>query len=64
MQCKIFASRNRKNLEETINEWLKEHPVSPQSMTFQITSVYCEDPDSHIVEHTVVLFYVPMSAIW
>jgi hypothetical protein len=63
MECKIFYARSRKELEANINAWLKEHPVSPDSMRFQFSSVALDDPDEHIVEHTLVLFYVPMRAI-
>lgn len=63
MECKIFYSRSRKEIEKQVNAWLKEHPVSPDSMRFEFSSVVLDDPDEHIVEHTLVLFYVPMRAI-
>lgn len=63
MECKIFASRHRDKLEAAINAWLQDHPVSPDSMRFEYHAVYMSDPDVHIVEHTVVLFYVPLRAI-
>lgn len=63
MECKIFYARSRKELEKQLNDWLKDHPVTPDSMRFQFSSVYCEDPNEHIIEHTLVLFYVPLRAI-
>jgi hypothetical protein len=63
MKCKVFSSRTRKELEKAINEWLETHPVTPETMRFEYGAVYCEDPDEHIIEHTVVVFYVPMGSI-
>lgn len=63
MECKIFYSRSRKELEANVNAWLKDHPVSPDSMRFEFSSVYLDDQVEHIVEHTLILFYVPMRAI-
>ncbi len=63
MKVKIFYSRSRKDLEEKLNKWLETNPVSPDSMRFQVTSVLLDDPDEHIIEHTLFLFYVPMQAI-
>lgn len=63
MECKIFAARSRADLQEKVNAWLATHPVTPESMRFQFSSVYMEDPDQHIIEHTLILFYVPMVQI-
>ena len=60
MECKIFASKSRVKLEEQVNEWLNTHPVSPDTMRFQFSSVYLDDPDTHIIEYTLVLFFIPM----
>lgn len=60
MKVKIFGSRTRPDLEKQVNTWLETHPVSPDSMRFQYGAIYMDDPEQHIVEHTLVLFYVPM----
>lgn len=63
MECKIFASSSLKDLEEKVNEWLQRNPVSPESMRFQFSATSLNDPIDNTIEHTVVLFYVPMRAI-
>lgn len=63
MLCKVFYHIHRSKLQEQVNEWLKNNPVSPQSMSFQFSTVVIEDPDSYKLEHTLVLFYVPMRAM-
>lgn len=64
MRCKVFQSRNRADLEEKVNAWLERNPVSPDTMRFQFSSVAIDDsPDTYIVSHTLVLFYVPLHAI-
>ena len=63
MQIKIFHSSNRKELESFVNEWLKTHPVSPDSMRFEFSTVAIEDEISYRLEHTLILFYVPMRTI-
>lgn len=64
MRCKVFSARTRKALEEAVNKWLETNPVSPDTMRFEYSAVYCEDPTEHIIEHTLVLFYVPMVPIF
>lgn len=63
MRVKIFGARTRQALEEAVNQWLKTNPVAPDTMRFEYGAVYCEDPVEHIIEHTLVLFYVPMLPI-
>lgn len=63
MECKIFYSTSRLGLQDEVNKWLKEHPVTPESMRFQFTSVNLDDPSIIQVEHTLVLFYVPMMSV-
>ncbi len=60
LKCKVFSARKQANLEQAINEWLGRHPVTLETMRFEYGAVYCEDPDEHIIEHTVIVFYVPM----
>jgi len=55
MQCKIFCAIRPKELELYVNEWLKENPISPQSMKFQYNGVGFDAAD--MTEHTLVLFY-------
>lgn len=63
MKVKIFYARTRRDLEKQVNEWLSVNPVSPNSMRFQFTSVGFESVDSYEIDHTLVLFYVPMHAM-
>jgi len=63
MQVKIFSANSTVKLQDAINEWLAKHPVLPDSMRFVYSTVNCDDPVEYIVEHTVVLFYVPMRPI-
>lgn len=63
MLCQIFFGGHRSQLQDQVNEWLKTHPVSPQTMHFQFSTVSIEDSDSYRLEHTLVLFYVPMRAM-
>lgn len=63
MECKIFHARNRLDLQEKVNKWLSEHPVSPDSMKFQLTTVSIEDPNEYILEHTLIVFFVRMHAM-
>jgi len=63
LQVKIFSANSTVKLQDAINEWLAKHPVSPDSMRFEYSAVYCDDPIEHIVEHTVILFYIPMRPI-
>lgn len=57
MECKVFWATSRMKLQDEVNEWLKTH--QPESFNFQFSSVYLEDPVEHIIEHTLVLFYIP-----
>ena len=63
MKCKIFHARSVVALEDAINKWLETHPVSPDSMRFEFSTVYGEDEVEHILFHTLVLFYVPMMRV-
>lgn len=63
MECKIFYGSNREEIQNKVNAWLKEHPVTPDSMRFQFSTVSIEDTDSYRLEHTLVVFYVPMHPI-
>lgn len=60
MECKIFCGRNREKLQDEVNAWLKMHPVSPESMRFEFSTVLLEDEVQFILEHTLVVFFVPM----
>ena len=65
MKCKIFVAHKRQALEDQVNQWLESNPVAPDSMRFEYGAICVEDlvePDS-TVEHTLVLFYVPMMPI-
>jgi hypothetical protein len=63
MECKIFYARSRLELQKTVNSWLQEHPVSPDSMSFQFSTVSLEDSTEFILEHTLIIFFVPMIRI-
>lgn len=65
MECKIFTANSRIALERQLNEWLPDHPVTPDSMRFEFSTVVLTDQNggSQRVEHTLVLFYVPMRMI-
>lgn len=63
MECKIFYERSRVELQKQVNQWLETHPVTPDSMRFQFSTVSIEDVDAYRLEHTLVLFYVPMRMI-
>ena len=63
MECKIFYSQSRLGLQDEVNAWLKAHPVTPESMRFHFSSVTLEAPDEYIIEHTLVLFYIPVEPI-
>ncbi len=63
MECKIFGSQDYRQLERDVNEWLKTHVISPESMRFQATTVTYEDSVEFIPIHTIVLFYVPLRMI-
>lgn len=60
MVCKIFYATSRLELQNMVNQWLAEHPVSPDSMRFEFSTVVIEDTDSYRLEHTLVVFFVPM----
>ncbi len=60
MECKVFYARNREKLQDAVNEWLKTHHVSPESMHFQFSTVVLADDVEFILEHTLVVFYVPL----
>lgn len=60
MQVKIFHGRNWRELEDELNKWLREHPVSPESMRTEFSTVMYEDETSYAEIHTLILFYVPM----
>lgn len=63
MRVKVFHSRNRNELEKQLNSWLGDNMVSPESMRFQFSSVVIEDSTEWMLEHTLILFYVPLQAI-
>lgn len=63
MECKIFSAINRNDLQDKVNAWLQTHLVSPESMHFQLTTISIEDADSYKLEHTLILFYVPLRMI-
>jgi hypothetical protein len=63
MNCKIFYASRRELLQKEVNEWLQTHPVSPESMHFQFSTVLIESDIDYKLEHTLVLFYVPMRII-
>lgn len=63
MRVKVFGARSRKDLEEKLNDWLTTHPVSPDGMHVEFAATYCDDPQEHIIEMTLVLFYIPMMPI-
>jgi hypothetical protein len=63
MKMKIFFSRTRKELQEAVNAFLEQNPVSPDSMRFEFSSIAVTTPIELIIEHTLVLFYVPMHSI-
>ncbi len=63
MECKVFYARNREKLQDQVNEWLKKNPVSPETMRFQFSTVALEDSTEYALEHTLIIFYVPMRAI-
>lgn len=63
MKFKLFASRTRSGLEEQINQWLEENLVVLESMRFKYCATPLEDPDVHIIEYSIVLFYVPLYAL-
>ncbi len=58
MKCKIFYGRNREHLQNAVNHWLEVNPVRLER--FQFSSVKLDDDMEHIIDHTLVLFYVPM----
>lgn len=65
MKCKIFTAHQRQALEDQVNQWLESNPVTPDSMRFEYGAICLEDlvePDA-VIEHTLVLFYVPMMPI-
>lgn len=63
MRCKIFYGSNRQELEDMVNKWLETNPVTPDSMRFEFSTASVEDETSYKLEHTLVLFYVPMQRI-
>ncbi len=63
MKCKVFEARSRSDLEEQVNQWLETHPVSPESMRFEYACVSLEDSIQFVLEHTLVLFYVPFTTV-
>jgi hypothetical protein len=63
VECRIFWGQSQMKIQDEVNEWLKTHPVSPESMRFQFSTVVLEDPTEWILEHTLVVFYVPMVRI-
>jgi len=60
MECKIFYGRNREELQNHVNAWLKTHSITPESVRFQFSTVSIESESEYTLEHTLVLFYVPM----
>lgn len=64
MQCKIFSARNLEKLEQSVNDWLKVNPVTPESMHMQFSTVIQEDDVTFALIYTLVLFYVPMIPLW
>lgn len=63
MKVKVFQCRSKHDLEEVVNKFLAQNPVTPDSMRFQYSTTVVEDSMEHIVMHHLVLFYVPMMAI-
>lgn len=63
MRVKVFQSRSRASLEETVNAWLERNEVSPTHIQFSSVLIESNDVSSYVVEHTLVLFYVPLHAI-
>ena len=63
MRIKIFYGRSRQDLEQAVNTWLSTHAVSPATMHFQFSTVSLEDETQFILEHTLVVFYVPMERV-
>jgi hypothetical protein len=58
MRCKIFYSRSRRELEKAVNEWLETHMLVIE-MPIRFSSVAIQDETEYILEHTIVLFYIP-----
>lgn len=59
MQCKIFSHTSRARLEEVLNQWLENNPILPGCLCATYGTINC-DPARGIVEHVIVLFYVPL----
>src|SRR5258708_4110419 len=57
MKVKIFHSRRIDALEEAVNAFLESHEVSIQHTQF--TTAYAEDDATHLMFHTLILFYWP-----
>jgi hypothetical protein len=57
MNCKIFYSRRREQLERNINAWLATHVVNV--LYTQLSTVAIESDIEYILEHTLILFYYP-----
>lgn len=64
MRVKVFQSRRLADLEEKVNAWLAQNQVSPLTTHMQFSSVAIDDsPDSYFLEHTLIVFYMPLQSI-
>lgn len=63
MKCKVFTARSVVSLESSVNEWLAAYPIDVPRSQFKYSSCALDDPDMHIVNHTLILLYVPLEAI-
>lgn len=59
MECKVFHGGARNELQDRINQWLATHPIVPESLRVQLSTVLIEDMGEYRLEHTVILLYVP-----
>ena len=63
LECKIFYSSNREELQRKINTWLAEQYLTLNAVRMEFTTVLVEDEVSYRLEHTVLLLYVPQQRI-
>lgn len=63
MQCKIFSGTGRASLQQTINTWLQEQYLTLESVQVHFTTVLIEDEASYRLEHTVLIFYIPLQGV-
>lgn len=59
----MFSANKKTELEQLVNAWLQTHPAMPGSVQMQLSVTKIDDLDVYRLIYTLLLLYVPMSAI-